>query len=185
MSPQDYTVYRDTTRSFQSCVTCRDHGTATTPTRLPTPNYKWRRCSRGDRTILFTHAGDRAAHEAVGSILPRTGTAPITSSLSVMTHGKDAPGGDEAIISNERSTSIWFYTKWRVMPKSFSFPPEGVQGLARSRMLGAGGVFAGRVATAAHSNNCCVRETGLRTSARSRRQVGTMPPPRHGAFWNQ
>lgn len=126
MSPQDYTIYRNTTRSFESvaAVTTRGYNlsTASEPARVT--------CGR-----------------VTDSLFPMLGTQPLRGRWFDPSEDRDGAnhvviisydswqarfGGDEKTVGKVIMLDLVPYTVVGIMPGSFSFPPEGIQGLARS-----------------------------------------------------
>ena len=126
MSPHDYTIYHDTTRSFESIAAATTHGynlsTASVPVRVT--------CAR-----------------VTDNLFPMLGTVPLRGRWFDHSEDRDGAnhviiisydtwqarfGGDKGIVGKGISLDLVPHTVVGVMPKSFSFPPEGIQGLARS-----------------------------------------------------
>lgn len=124
MSPHDYTLYRDTTRSFESvgAVTTRGYNlsTAAEPARVT--------CGR-----------------MTDSMFPMLGIEPLRGRWFDRSEDRDGAnhviiisydlwqarfGGDEGILGTSISLDLVPHTVVGIMSKSFTFPPEGVQGLA-------------------------------------------------------
>ena len=126
MAPHDYTIYRDTTRSFDSvaAVTTRGYNlnARSEPVRVTcarvTDNLFPMLGIQPLRGRWFDHSEDRDGSNHVIIISSDLWQARF--------------GGDERIVGKDISLDLVPYTVVGIMPKSFSFPPEGVQGLARS-----------------------------------------------------
>jgi hypothetical protein len=126
MSAHDYTIYRDTARSFESVAAATTHGynwsTATEPVRVTcgrvTDNLFPMLGVRPLRGRWFDHSEDRDGANHVIIISYGSWQARF--------------GGDEDVVGKVISLDRIPYTVVGVMPQSFSFPPEGIQGLARS-----------------------------------------------------
>ncbi|MEO8594368.1 MAG: ABC transporter permease [Candidatus Solibacter sp.] len=126
MSPHDYTIYRDTARSFESVAAITSRGynlsTASEPVRVT--------CGRVTDT-LFPTLGIAPFR---GRWFDRSDDRDNANHVILISHDswKARYGGDEEIVGKSISLDLVPHTVVGIMPKSFNFPPEGVQGLAQS-----------------------------------------------------
>ena len=126
MSPHDYTIYRDTARSFESVAAATTHG------------YNWSTTAEPVRVTCG---------RVTDNLFPMLGVRPLRGRWFGPSEDRDGAnhviiisyvswqarfGGDEGIVGKVISLDRIPYTVVGVMPQSFLFPPEGIQGLAQS-----------------------------------------------------
>ena len=126
MSPHDYGIYRDTTRAFESVGAITTRGYNLTGTAEPVRVT----CGR-----------------VTDNLLPLLGIQPFRGRWFEASEDRDRAnhviiisfdswqarfGGDESILGKTISLDLTPYRVVGIMPRSFSFPPQGVQGLTPS-----------------------------------------------------
>ena len=141
MSPHDYSIYRDTTRSFESVAAATTRGYNLTARSAPTRVT----CGR-----------------VTANLLPMLGVQPLRGRWFDSSEDHDGAnrvvllsydlwqarfGGDESVIGNTVGLDLVPYTVIGVMPKSFRFPPEGVPGLEHSECWVPAGFSSAEMAT--------------------------------------
>ena len=126
MSPRDYETYRDTTRAFESVAAVSTRG------------YNWSNGAEPSRIICG---------RVTSTAFPMLGVAPLRGRW--FSERDDHVGADRVVLLSEEvwrtrmggreevlGSSVALdgnpYTVIGVMPASFAFPPEGVQGLGKA-----------------------------------------------------
>jgi putative ABC transport system permease protein len=126
MSPRDYETYRDTTRAFESVAAVSTRG------------YNWSNGTEPSRIICG---------RVTSTAFPMLGVAPLRgrwfserddhvgAGRVVMVSDEiwhTRMGGREDVLGSSVALDGDPYTVVGVMPTSFAFPPEGVQGLGKA-----------------------------------------------------